>query len=176
MLTGTHELNVLFALALLTVVVGGLQGGPLQRVGALVLMVVGGVAVEYLWVAPLLGVAVWCYVRHPSGVSVLLGLVALALLSVINGNHWAWLVIPLLVVAVHRPVHCALPRWRNLFYVYYPAHLALLWVLQSSYAPAVDLAATAIRCTVVFSRSNTSPAFNQGVVLHNWRRHKAPSA
>ena len=130
MLTGTHELNVLFALALLTVVVWGLQGGPLQRVRAVLLGLVCGVAVEYFWIAPLLGVAVWCYVRHPGGGAVLLGVVALALLSVLNGNAWAWLLGPLLVVAAHQPVHCALPRWRNLFYIYYPAHLALLWALD----------------------------------------------
>lgn len=130
MLTGAHELNVLFSLALLTVMVGGLRGGPLQRAGARVLALVGGVAVEYLWVAPLLGLAVWRYTRQPSGWAVVLSLVAMTLLSVLNGNYWSWLVGPLLLVAAHRPLPRTLPRGRNLFYVFYPAHLALLWVFS----------------------------------------------
>jgi hypothetical protein len=52
-------------------------------------------------------------------------LFALASLGWINGNQWA-LAAPLAaLLATLMPIQ--LPRWRFLYYVFYPAHLWALW-------------------------------------------------
>ncbi len=56
---GAWPLNILFTLALITAVVWGLQGSWLQQAGAWVLLLVGGVLVEYFWIGVVLGVAAW---------------------------------------------------------------------------------------------------------------------
>ena len=51
----------------------------------------------------------------------------LASLYVINRNLWALAAFPIIFAAGQ--VKMGLPRGRLGFYVYYPAHLALLWLV-----------------------------------------------
>lgn len=125
---GAWPLNILFALALITVVVWGLQGSRLQQAGAWVLLLVGGVLVEYFWIGTVLGVAAWRYARRPSFPAAALGLAAMAGLSGLNGNGWAWLALPLLAAATR--LRLPIRRHRDVFYVYYPLHLAVLWAIR----------------------------------------------
>lgn len=122
---GAWPLNILFTLALITAVVWGLQGSRLQQAGAWVLLLVGGVLVEYFWIGAVLGVAAWRYARRPSLTAAALGLVAMAGLSGINGNGWAW---PLLAAATR--LRLPIRRHRDAFYAYYPLHLAVLWAIR----------------------------------------------
>ena len=69
----------------------------------------------------------WAYCRRPSWLRLALWMGALALLYVINRNLWALAALPLIFAA--RQVKRALPRGRLGFYVYYPAHLAVLWIV-----------------------------------------------
>jgi len=48
-------------------------------------------------------------------------------LYVINRNLWALEALPLIFAAGQ--VKMSLPRGRLTFYVYYPAHLAVLWIV-----------------------------------------------
>ena len=57
-----------------------------------------------------------------------LGLAAMAGLSGINGNGWAWLALPLLAAATR--LRLPIRRHRDAFYVYYPLHLAVLWAIR----------------------------------------------
>ena len=125
---GAWPLNILFTLALITAVVWGLQGSRLQQAGAWVLLLVGGMLVEYFWIGVVLGVAAWRYARRPSFPAAALGLAAMAGLSGINGNGWAWLALPLLAVATR--LRLPIRRHREVFYVYYPLHLAVLWAIR----------------------------------------------
>lgn len=125
---GAWPLNILFSLALLTAVVWGLGGDQFQQAGALALLLVGSVWVEYFWVGTVLGVAAWSYVRRPSGAAAAVGLAALAGLAWLNGNDWAWMALPLLALATR--LRLPIPRLRHLFYLYYPLHLATLWAIR----------------------------------------------
>ena len=57
-----------------------------------------------------------------------LWIASLAALYVINRNLWAIAALPLIFAAGQ--VSVKVPRIRLGFYVYYPAHLAVLWVLE----------------------------------------------
>ncbi|RYF00853.1 MAG: hypothetical protein EOO77_33545, partial [Oxalobacteraceae bacterium] len=52
---------------------------------------------------------------------------AIAALYVINRSLWALAALPLIFAAPH--VKISVPRAGRLFYVYYPAHLAALWIV-----------------------------------------------
>jgi hypothetical protein len=51
-----------------------------------------------------------------------------ASLQWINGNWFALLCVPLVLAAPH--VDPRVGRLRNVFYAFYPAHLAVIWVLS----------------------------------------------
>ena len=53
---------------------------------------------------------------------------ATAALYVINPNMWALASLPVIFVATR--VELRLPRLRHVFYVYYPLHLLVIWLVQ----------------------------------------------
>lgn len=121
-------LNILFTFALGVVICGCLQH-RLWGIAAAA-FIVCGVLVDYQWPGLALFVAVWWLLRAlpdrrfwPAvGVGA-----ALASLVAINGNWWALAAVPVVWLAVAG--RAAMPRWRWAFYVYYPAHLAVLALL-----------------------------------------------
>ncbi len=90
--------------------------------------VVIGALVEYRWPALIFGVAAWRYFSHPSWFALAATIVAWISLQVINLNHWALAAIPLLYLASR--IDVPVPRWRWAFYVYYPLHLFLIWLVS----------------------------------------------
>jgi len=100
-----------------------------EWLGAL-LFSVGGLLTEYWWPALLLGLAVWGYRQSPSWVAIATGVLGLAGLDWINGNHWALLSVPAVVLLAGAGFE--LPRLKWLFYWYYPLHLALLWIIRET--------------------------------------------
>jgi hypothetical protein len=119
----TAGLNVMFTLALATLVVGLLRDG--QRLVPLGLFVVGGAFVDYAWpgvAAIVLGSAALRYDRVLFGFWLPI-LIPLALWP-INGNLWALAAAPLIWTAFSVPGDA--PRWKWAFYVAYPAHLAVI--------------------------------------------------
>lgn len=92
---------------------------------AAVFVIVGGGLVEFYWAAPLVTLAWWFWWRQRSLSAAGGVLASLALLCLVNGNGWAFAVLPVVLLATQmRQAH--LPRWPWAFYVFYPAHLAAL--------------------------------------------------
>lgn len=122
-------LNIMFMLLVATGTIYLVEKkGLASAIGATVLFILGGSLVEFWWPAIGICVASWWYCKYPSGLA-LTGLGGLiATLFVINGNLWAMAALPVILSAPHITLN--VPRWRHVFYFYYPAHLALLLGLQ----------------------------------------------
>ena len=102
-------------------------GGPARLATAGAVFIVGGALVEFWWPGLAACLLAWAYCRRPSWVTLALWVGALASLYVINRNLWALAALPLIFAAGQ--VNLNVPRGRLGFYVYYPAHLAVLWGL-----------------------------------------------
>ena len=102
-------------------------GGPARLALACVVFIVGGALVEFWWPGLAACLLAWAYCRRPRWLTLALWVGALASLYVINRNLWALAAVPLIFAAAQ--VKLTVPRGRLGFYVYYPAHLAVLWAL-----------------------------------------------
>ncbi|MGJ0492657.1 TraX family protein [Methylobacter sp.] len=122
-------LNVLFTLLIITATAYLVEkGGIVNRVSAFVVFLFGGSLVEYWWPAVALGLAIWMYCKRPSWTAAAIALLSWAALWFINGNLWALVSLPLLLVATRLDV--PMPRLRWAFYTYYPLHLVVLWLIR----------------------------------------------
>lgn len=118
-------LNILFTLLVATAIIFLLErGGLVYGLAAIGLFAVGGTVVEFWWWGLAAVVTAWGYAKTGHWATLLTWVLSLAALWIINGSHWALLAIPLifLVDRIDPPV----PRSGQAFYIYYPAHLALL--------------------------------------------------
>lgn len=119
-------LNIMFTLLVMTLVIYFIEkDNPFFAISVLL---IGGSLVEYWWPAIVLGVAVWFYTKKPSIAALLIAFIACASLWWINGDMWALLVLPLLFLA--NKIEMNIPRIKWAFYVYYPLHLSLLWLIR----------------------------------------------
>jgi TraX protein len=103
------------------------RGGGWRIVLAVVLFVVGGAFVEFWWPGIALCVAAWAYCRRPNAPALTMWIASTAALYMINRNYWALASFPLIFYAPH--ARWQVPRIRWAFYVYYPAHLFVLWAV-----------------------------------------------
>lgn len=121
-------LNILF---MLLVSIGVLylveRGGVIRIAAAVLLFVAGGAMVEFWWPAIVMTLAAWRYIRRPAWTSLLLWVAATTSLYVINRNLWALAAFPLIFMAPQ--VSVTMPRMRHVFYVFYPLHLLVLWII-----------------------------------------------
>lgn len=122
-------LNIMFMLLVATGTIYLIEKkGLASAIGATVLFILGGSLVEFWWPAIGICVASWWYCKNPSGLA-LAGLVwIIVTLFVINGNLWAMAALPVILAAPYITLN--VPRWRHVFYIYYPAHLAFLLGFQ----------------------------------------------
>lgn len=128
-LAGWWPLNILFMLGLSVWIAIVAEGRGVGRVvGLIVGIVVGGALVEFWWPALALVFSFRRFILKPGFVSALWVTLALASLTIINRNLWAFGTLPLLLLAPKIDVQ--LPRARTLFYAYFPLHLLALWGLQ----------------------------------------------
>jgi hypothetical protein len=128
-LVGVWPLNVLATLLLATLIVWLLErGGAANRCTALLAFLFGGMVVEFWWPALLCCLAAWAFVRRRSGLRLISWALATASLGVVNGNLAALAALPLIWGA--SLVDIPLPRKRWVFYVFYPAHLSLIALVQ----------------------------------------------
>lgn len=122
-------LNAMFTLLVVAAVAWLLdRGSKADRAAAVLLFAVGGSMVEFWWPAVALGLGIWFYARRPTWSAATVSVMACAALTLVNGNLWALLTLPLLLLASRADL--PIPRVRWAFYGYYPLHLAALWLVR----------------------------------------------
>lgn len=129
MSSGWLPLNVMFTLMITTLTIYFIDRGELKNYCiAIFIFIAGGALVEYWWPAIALGVFVWMFYKKQSLVAVLLAILSCALLSTINGNHWALAALPLIMLLGKFDI--SFPRLRWAFYFYYPLHLTAFLLIR----------------------------------------------
>jgi hypothetical protein len=118
-------LNILFMLILVVLLTYLIDRGGIKNcILAIVLFLVGGALVEYLWMGVLCCLGAWLFCRDASPSRLLLWCLGTLSLTVVNGNAWALVAIPILLAAGR--ISFRLPRLTWVFYAFYPAHLLIL--------------------------------------------------
>ena len=125
---GWWPFNVMVTLLVATLCAWLIEVGGWVRIAlACVVFILGGSVVEFWWPGLAACLFAWAYCRRPTWGVLLLWIASLAALYVINRNLWALAALPIIFAAGQ--VSVRVPRIRLGFYVYYPAHLAVLWML-----------------------------------------------
>lgn len=114
-------LNVLWSLGAAVVMVTFLRLG--SKLGAFLVWVPAGLFLDYQWLGLAAVVAAWWTASR--SIPHWPFLAAALLVIPFNGSWWSLAVLPLALAAALLPAGPA-PRWKWLFYVGYPLHLALL--------------------------------------------------
>lgn len=128
-LGGWWPLNILFFLLTTTTIIYLLDKGDKKSlVLAILAFVFGGAITEFFWFGMVFCIAAWHYCKRPNWFALLVALGALTSLFIVNKSWYALAVVPLILLAPY--VHLKLPRIKNFFYIYYPAHLAVLWLVS----------------------------------------------
>ena len=132
---GWWPLNMMFTLLVATVAAWLFdRPGTASKIFGWLVFAWGGALGEFWWPAVCLCLCVWAYQRHPTR-SLLAGFfLCLAALWFINGNFWAFAVLPVMW-ALQRCWLWRLPRAKWFFYAFYPAHLAIFWALTLWHLP-----------------------------------------
>ena len=132
LLAGWWPLNILFALLSMTAIIYFLEQQTLGGyVIACAVFIVAGSSVEFWWPALALGIAIWWYCKTPRFTPIFIAVLALVSLRIINGNYWAMAVIPILSASAS--VNISMPRYKWVFYYFYPFHLSVIWFLKLAY-------------------------------------------
>jgi hypothetical protein len=118
-------LNILFTFLLVVTLTYLIDRGGSKRYAlAIVLFILGGAVVEYLWMGVLCCLGAWLFCRKASFPRLLLWILGTLSLTVINGNTWALTALPIVLLAGRMPYRLSRQTW--LFYGFYPAHLLAL--------------------------------------------------
>lgn len=124
---GWWPLNIMFMLlvATCTIYLAG-KKGAFWSMAAAATFSVGGAFVEFWWFGLAFCIAAWWYCKTLSKCALLAWLLAAASLYAVNRNLWAMAAMP--VILATPLLQLKLPRFRHLFYAYYPVHLAALLI------------------------------------------------
>ena len=129
LLKGAYPLNIMF---LLFVAVGVIYLLDLRRgsrtFAAILLFFIGGAFVEFWWFGLFCCFAAWLYCKKPTFPRLSLWIFAISCLYVINCNFWALGSIPIIFLATK--IKLNIPRYKYIFYIYYPAHLAVIFLIS----------------------------------------------
>jgi hypothetical protein len=122
-------LNVLFTLlAISSIVFCFNHGGLVGITSAIVIFALGGAVVEFGWIAIYLGVMTWAALKFKSIAIALGAVVGCIALAKINLNYFAVLALP--VISFLLFFNPKIPRLKYVFYVYYPLHLIILFLVR----------------------------------------------
>ena len=94
---------------------------------ALLIFVCLGFFVEYAWFGILLVISAWALFAYKRALYLAGVVLSCFLLVFVNFNYFAVLAIPMFFLLAR--VNINFPRWRNAFYVFYPAHLWVLYLM-----------------------------------------------
>jgi hypothetical protein len=127
-LVGWWPLNILFMLLLATGMVWLVELGGAARISLAVLaFVVAGALVEFWWFGVLSCLGAWAFCRQPTAARLALWAAAIASLWIVNRNFAALACLPLVWAASQVGMPLRPHRWA--FYGFYPAHLAVIWLV-----------------------------------------------
>ena len=125
LLKGAYPLNIMFLLLTATGIFYLLDlGGRLKTFTAICLFVFGGLFVEFWWFGLTFCYFAWLYCKRPTLLRLALWITVTALLYAVNRNLWALAAIPIIFLSPH--IQFKVPRVKYAFYIYYPAHLAVI--------------------------------------------------
>lgn len=91
---------------------------------AALLFIFGGALVEFWWFGIAFFLVAWWYCKSPTTFALIGMTVAAAGLYAVNKNMWGMAAVPLILIAPW--IYLKIPRYRHIFYVYYPLHLGLI--------------------------------------------------
>jgi hypothetical protein len=133
-------LNILFAFAVAVQIRIWDIDRSKNLVKILALFLVAGLFVEFAWVAPALVLVWFTWWRSPRAAAAIALVAVYVALTVVNNNFWAFGSLPIILLAGLADPQ--IPRWRQLFWIYYPAHLVVLAMLVyqvPTYVPFVSV-------------------------------------
>lgn len=129
LLFGWWPLNIMFMLLVAT---GSLylaqQSSKAHKIGGLAVFLVGGAFVEFWWFGICFCMCAHWYCQTTSRKALFAWTLAALSLTAINSNLWAVASIPLILALAK--IDIKFPKFKTIFYTYYPAHLAVLYCLQ----------------------------------------------
>ena len=126
--------NIMFTLLLATFLIYLIeQGGQNNLILCAVALIIAGAFVDYAWFGPIYCLAAWWFCKSPDSSSGLVWLGMTVLLWLCNLNYWACAALPIIFLAQY--LKFEIPRLRYVFYAYYPAHLAILFLVQKHMPP-----------------------------------------
>ncbi len=126
--TSLLPLNIMFMFVIaITIIFLCEKKRGFSYAAALFIFLTGSMLVEYNWVGILICFSFWLVCKSPSLSTILFLLFTFFLLSNLNTNYWALGSLPLIVAATQ--IDLVVPRIRYLFYIYYPSHLILFWLI-----------------------------------------------
>lgn len=126
---GFLPLNILFTLGAGVAIIALLESHwRFRLLLAILFFLLSGQFIDYGWAGSGLLVSIWYFLRQPGLLRILPLLAAMLAINSINTNQWAYAALVPLLIATHYPI--ALPRLRNVLYVYYPVHLAVIVILK----------------------------------------------
>ena len=88
------------------------------------IFLIGGLFVEYLWAGLLMTIASYYFALSPNWKNLLVIIMGLFMLADINGNWYAFLVLPIIFWLPHADMRTQ--RIKHIFYVLYPLHMAAI--------------------------------------------------
>ena len=120
-------LNILFTFLIGVLILQSIEAGGRWWPVAFCLFIVGGALVEYWWPGLAIFVGGYYLFRKKSVLAGSLVIIGLFYLSMINGSHWAFLSL-LIFAAALVPMEIQRRKW--FFYVFYPAHLLIIYFIS----------------------------------------------
>lgn len=122
-------LNILFTLAVGALCIQfGQTRWKASRSLAIGTFIIGGALVEFWWAGPGLLLGAWYLARNDTKAALAFLIPSFIFLCLINWNLWALMSIPVFWICAQ--VSVRIPRQKAFFYSYYPAHLAVIYLLS----------------------------------------------